>query len=750
VPRPSPPIARPSRVSTPPPASQPKNAPELQLAIAKSGIGFELTAPVTLGCLTVRELSASLPGLRFPLDVSGGVTRFRHRRGVLERLVVEIPRLALEAWAAPKLRGVLGVGTPKVMLFVRRGGATVGVVNAEDGRGLAFEVEVDATGEEVALSIHDARGVGLVAPATPLAVRVVHAIAEDAERAGARFVFTGVAGRIARVFFPDRGARVPDAAGLVFTAARGHDDAWLLVAQRGEKPLEPSPSSILAREGCFLARAADDAAFGLDLEKARGLVVDALERAPRHRELSRRLAEIDHALGAGGSGRAEAALATLRDASGVEGLLAARLLHETGDDTSAIAAYTRAGEVEPVGPLGALAYDAAAKLARDPYDALALLDSAIARAPALPGPRWTRLAMRLAVGRVDDARADAEHLDALSVGSRARHAVWLRAGRTFRDAGWLGESATLFERALRYGPRDAEATAGLGAALVSVGKVARGAELLTHAIALAEKAGAAVWSAHLDLARVLAEKLDDRPAAIARVREIPPHATEALVARGLEGRWRAALGDLAGASLAFARARDLAEARLADAKDAKGETLAVLLEGARFERDAKGDWLAAQRHLGVATRVAPEDEAARTLYREVGRRVAGTTKVDDRREPPSARTWVGIDPETTTTHDPGDDEAADHARVEELTRKLHADPTDDRVVDELATRLLRLGRTHELFALLSARLDEAAPGRRDALLPKQREVLGRLEEDARRAGRDDEAALYREARDMLD
>ena len=285
---------------------------------------------------------------------------------------------------------------------------------------------------------------------------------------------------------------------------------------------------------------------------------------------------------------------------------------------------------------------------------------------------------------------------------------------------------------------------------MSVGKVARGAELLTHAIELAEKEGAAVWGAYLDLARVLAEKLDDKPAAIARAREVPAHAAEALVARGLEGRWRGELGDLAGASLAYARARDLGEARLSEMSSAaRKDTLDVLFEAARLESDVKGDWLAAQRHLGAALRLVPGDEAARRAYREAGLRVAGVTSTADDPEPASVPAWVGIDPESTSTHGPETNDAVDHARVEELTRKLHADPTDDEVIDELATRLLRLGRTHELFALLSARLDEAAVGRREALLPKQREVLKRLEDDARQAGREDEAALYYEARMIL-
>jgi hypothetical protein len=53
----------------------------------------------------------------------------------------------------------------------------------------------------------------------------------------------------------------------------------------------------------------------------------------------------------------------------------------------------------------------------------------------------------------------------------------------------------------------------------------------------------------------------------------------------------------------------------------------------------------------------------------------------------------------------------------------------------------------ELLALLSARLEDAPPDRREALLPRHREVLARLEADAREDGRDAEAELFRLARD---
>jgi hypothetical protein len=96
-----------------------------------------------------------------------------------------------------------------------------------------------------------------------------------------------------------------------------------------------------------------------------------------------------------------------------------------------------------------------------------------------------------------------------------------------------------------------------------------------------------------------------------------------------------------------------------------------------------------------------------------------------------------------TTATPEEDEA----RIEALTNMLHGDPTNDAVVDELTVRLTRLGRSMDLLALLSARLEDAPPERRNELLPRHRAVLERLEQEARAAGRDGEADLFRMARD---
>ena len=67
--------------------------------------------------------------------------------------------------------------------------------------------------------------------------------------------------------------------------------------------------------------------------------------------------------------------------------------------------------------------------------------------------------------------------------------------------------------------------------------------------------------------------------------------------------------------------------------------------------------------------------------------------------------------------------------------------------DELVGLLSKLGRSMDLLALLSARLEDAPPDRREALLPKHREVLMTLEREARAQGREAEAELFKMARD---
>ena len=763
----------------------------LRLAIGKDGLGIELAGPATVECLDVVELVVRLPHVKFPFDVSGGVAKFRHKRGELERVGVELDARRVARWAEPRLRGLLAAGPCTVIVEPRAFGATVTLharSNASTISGttkrtgalaaLAFEVAAVPTHGELVLVVHGARGAHLVEPATALAIRALATLVGDAaRREGARFVIPDAAGRLARRLLPEAGVRAPGSDGMRMWGS-GEADGVLFIAfvrassasgagsaanqARSDRPATSSVTKVpdevtLAVEAASLTRDADDARMARNLDLARQLDLAAFERAPRHPEIARRIAEVDDVVG----GRAETASATLREmATPVHlGLLAGNLMNEAGDRAGAIAALLRAGERDPSHVIAALAYARAAELAIDPHDALAWLDAAIARAPRLAELRWERARRRLTAGRLGDARADFQELEALAQGARDRHDVLRRAGDAYRAAGLGADAALLYERALLYRPDDPEALAGLGAALAAEGRAARGAAILAHAIEIAEPRGVETAWMHLELGRVLGERLGDRPAAVARLRAVPDDAPEAIAARGLEGRLRAQLGDPSGATLAFARMRERA--------GHEASALAWLEEAARFE-DERGDLHAAQRHLASAIGIAPGDGVLETRYRALGERIAAAAGVraGDERSPPLAERQQAplaerqqapladdppppryVIPDALSDVTLGADDAEAELRVEALTRTLQGDSQNDAVVDELVGLLSKLGRSMDLLALLSARLEDAPPDRREALLPKHRDVLLTLEHEARAEGRDAEADLFKMARD---
>jgi tetratricopeptide (TPR) repeat protein len=759
-PAPRPPAARRERRTPPPPSGE---GVALRLAIGRAGIGLELARPVKLGPLVITELAAALPGVRFPVDVSGGVPRFRHRRGELQRLEVELGARALERFAAPRLRGVVGIRSPDVWIGVERAAATVCVSCAPDREGdtsseapvLAFEVHALAEGGDLVLVVSQARGSALPAPATAMAIGCVDAlVAGLAERRGAVFVLRRGPSTLSRAVLPEAGARAPAAEDMHWTSVGAHGDTWILQAVQGAIGAAPEAPSVRAREAALLASEADESMLGGDLARAREACLDALERAPRHFELLRRVAEVDAVTG----GRAEAALAMLVEARGQDGArlgtLPGELLAATGDSDAAIASLERTGDTEPAPALAARAFEIAARLVRDPQEASAWLDRAVAKSPRSTSPRWARVARRLELGALDDALADVEHLEAMARGVRARHRVWVRAGQLWQAAGLGSRAGALFERALRYLPDDPRAMGGLGAALVKEGRAARGVAVLARALETAEAQHEPAAWLRLELGKALAEALEDLPTAISHLSVIPADAPEAPLARGLEGRWRARLGDLAGSTLCFARLRELATTVSASSDPA--ESIAgLLVEAAEIQRDRLHDSLSAHRFLAAALRLRPRDPRILLLYREVGALVAG----GDAAEPESERgddfapVEAGSATHRTVTERPAldlsiapepEEDAEAAAQVEDLTRRLQGNPHDDAVADELATLLQALGRGHELLALLLARMEDATPERRAELAPRARVALAEMATKAEAAGRNEEAALYRD------
>jgi hypothetical protein len=684
--------------------------------------------------------------MRFPVDVSGGVARFRHRRGLLKRVVLEVRARDAERWAEAQLAGILGARAARVWIGARPEGATVCVALRGETRGaargepvLAFEVELLAENEDLLIVVRDARGLDLPCSAMGGALACAQALLGSvATRSGAVFKIVRGAASLARYVLPRAGARAPAARDVRWSSIAVSGDAWTLTAVAGESPHTPSADALRARELASLLGDADDSLLAGDEAAARDLCLAALERAPRHPAIVARVVDIDARAG----GRAEAALSLMNETrQGGSGdhpggdLVYGVLLAETGDVTAAVARLERYAAAERSPFLSARAATLAASLCADPALAARHLDAALTREPRSLEARWLRVAKRLEIGRLDDARADVEHLEALAHGKAAKHSTWMRAGTMWRAAGLSRYAGELFDRCLRYVPDDPGALAGLGAALVEGsrqgdGRDRRGVALLSRALTLSERTGEPIQALRLELARCLAERFGDLPTAIAHVSRIPRTVSEVGLARGFEGRWRARLGDPIGASVAFERLREHAES-LAPPLDDEAHSRAIvglLVEGADLFERSLSDLRGAQRFLEVALSLLPSDPGLLARFRAIGERLL---------EPgASPRTMA---PEPTIELDV----AEASARIEELTQRLRIDPTKDETADELALLLERLGRGHELLALLCARLDDASPEKRSQLVPQARETLERLARGAEAEGRSDEAALFR-------
>ena len=587
----------------------------LRLTATRGELGLELYEPVEIGPLLVRQLSVSLPGLRFPIDLSGGVPKFRHRRGRLEHLRLELELGALEGYVARRLGSALGPLARTPSAWALPNGIGFGFVG--QGTALAFDLVWAPAHGDAQFVVDNARGAGFDVPALAVALRVIDTVSAGlAARRGRLLVVSGVPGRLGRWLLPAVGARAPAAGGVRFGKLEVVARRLAVELDAHADPPELGFQAARAFELSTLVTPADDALAAGEVDAARQAYLTALESAPRHPELSRLVAEIDALAG----GRHEAALSLLVESlpATQAGMVGAQLLAAAGDRLGAREAVQGAVRHEPFAPLAALFWCRLAELESEAYERAAALDRAVAHAPGLAAVRWARFEQRLARGDAAGAVADAEHLEAIASGARTRHEVCRLAARKLLDAGFEAQSGRLFERALRYVPDDAAATAGLARALVLAGHPRRALPLLERAIELGERAGGLDADSLLDLAKILAEQAGDLPQAIARARGVPAASPRLVEARYLEGTWRARLGDRVGASLAFGRLREAIELR----REPKIEWAAFLLEAADNSLKIDADPAAAERHLAIALRISPHDQQLAAQYREVSRLLA--------------------------------------------------------------------------------------------------------------------------------
>ncbi|MEO8798255.1 MAG: hypothetical protein ABI551_10245, partial [Polyangiaceae bacterium] len=172
----------------------------------------------------------------------------------------------------------------------------------------------------------------------------------------------------------------------------------------------------------------------------------------------------------------------------------------------------------------------------------------------------------------------------------------------------------------------------------------------------------------------------------------------------------------------------------------------LLREAMVFEDTMRNDVLAAHRFAASALRLAPSDAATGADYRRIAAKIPGHRVTPTTPTTPTPTTVV----EAPITAVGEIDEAVLDARVDVLSRKLQADASNEAVADELAATLKKLGRDMELFALVTARVEDAPDDdTRGKWLPRQIDVLARLEASARSAGDERGASFYAEARTRI-
>ncbi len=386
---------------------------------------------------------------------------FRHRRGELEQGGAEEHADRLARHFESRVGDVLGVLVRPVAVFARPQGSGVGLV--AQGRGIGFRLALGARRATRPLRGQRRTRRRLTGGSARLCLSALDGVFRGLGVRRGRVISIPDAGAtLARVLLPAVGARAPTARRVRFGALIIDGDELRVELDATFAPGELTPLGTRALELARLVSSADDALSRGATDEARAGYLLALEQAPRHPELVRLIADIDLEV----PERAEAALGMVVESLPATraGITGAELLWRLGDFDGARQALSEAAGHEHYAPLAALLWCRCAERDNSALERRNALDRAVALAPGLELPRVRRFAARLGHGDSAGALADAEHLEAMTAGARGKHDSNLHAARAFFAAGFVREARRCFERALRYAPDDARATAGLARA----------------------------------------------------------------------------------------------------------------------------------------------------------------------------------------------------------------------------------------------------------------------------------------------
>lgn len=593
--------------------------------------------------IRVRSLEVSVPGVEFPVDLSGGAARFQHHASRLQSAVLEIDLKALAHELSQALRG------PVQAVSAELGGGRLNLsARIADGQATARELRrllllPGRSGQLRVVGVEALRVGSWLGPPDAVFVALADAVERASLPRAARLsasdeeIAVDVVSPLLLALFPRAGWKLPQHAGVDVNRAYLSTEGRLVVVVGSEpdEVLLPPEDPAFAQDSLLSFARADAAGFLSGRRPSDPMRAFSELRAELDADggppiLLDRLLFLGASVPALHLDTADLIADELRLHPGSPVALAVKsgLLAREGDQSSAVSYLEEATvgfqaahrQIEAGMCLLAAAraesgmqrierLEAALLVLGDDPEVLALLAQALAevRSPALVGVgrRWAKIAIK-----------DADRIQA-----HLLVADFLREGLDAIQA------KREYERALRLAPDHAGALEGLAKSLLLQGDPRRAAAILERLVALAERQGQRVRAAELSLLIADVWTKLDLPAAFARVRrasELDP--TSAAVVEHL-AELAGLAQDSAIALEATGRAVSLlrTEPRLRSAVP-DATQLSLRLRGGALAAAQPGRELEAIEHYEAALTKDPDCtqayEALAALYLKVRRRGA--------------------------------------------------------------------------------------------------------------------------------
>jgi predicted Zn-dependent protease len=653
----------------------------------EAGRGFlRLSRPLDAGTGRAVALDLGLGHVRFPVDVTGGATVFRHRRTRVRSatFLVDVADLRRAAEA----RGIgltIGDAPDGVAIALRDDFGALGlhVVPFVDGRDLCFHVRS-----------HRAVNDG---PANPFRriVEATSALGLAFDRDTGVFRLERPARALLAHALVTRGYRLPDDRGVDLVVPRRDDGAFAI--ELGNVHAGAAETDIEAAEE---ARVAAPVLRCLADDDVEGAADEAL--ALVHRLEGRRAVEpwlVARALGlaltvdAERPGAEEEVLQTLEERDDAfAAATSVRLCLRVEDRQGAAEAVKKMIRLEPISELAAeaLTFVSSELSKTDPSAALLLVSRAAARRPSDPRLALERVELARRSGDLAEIEKAAKKALGAPLSSRDRARVASAAAQALERLDHRADAERLYREALFASPDDPSALEGLAGLFAARGDRAAAVLRLDraarshHAVGDDRAAASALnRSAELLLRSGRPSAAEERLVRAIRQREDDPALFCALA------RVRFELGDIGGAGAAYDRLLGL-EGRGGPA------LIHALVEAACFYFDDAEDREGARAFVEMLARRAPGDSRLGPLQHRLergDRTVPGSVSAVAMRRP------VDDDEETTPNVDElANTELIDIDRVEAT---LAGDPTDPDALSTLEARTEEPAQRAELARALA-------------------------------------------------